>query len=114
MVKSNEGDLKEVKPKKTSRATGRTTSRAKRKITPRPSAATVRIPEYQIKLRSLWPGRLIISENTVPSGKRYEFPFYGSILTVDMKDVDGLLSRRRGTRPCCGPGEVEQKYFELA
>jgi len=110
MTAKNNGGLKEVKPK----ITDKTTPRVTRKAIPRPSAATIRILGYRIELRSLWPGRLIISGHTVPSGKRYEFPSYGFVLPVEAEDVDGLLSRRRGTRPCCGASAVEQKYFELA
>lgn len=106
MVEENEGDSKEVKPK--------TTSRTRRGTIPRPSAAATRKRKRSVRLRSLWPGRMIITAHTVPSRKRYEFPSYGSILLVEEEDVDGLLSRRRGTRPCCGATATEQKYFELA
>jgi len=68
---------------------------------------------HGILLRNLWPGRLIVKEDQVPSGSLYDFTHAGAVLEVDERDVETLLARHRRAG-CCGAGQSEQRYFELA
>lgn len=64
-----------------------------------------------VLLRSRWPGRVIVTEDMVPSGQQYVFPQGGSTVTVADEDVEALLARRRKSG-CCGAGQTEP-FFEL-
>jgi hypothetical protein len=59
---------------------------------------------------ALYPGRTVV-RNT-PSGKEYTFESNGTIMAVDSRDYDYLLSLHRGEVGCCGsPGQGETRYF---
>jgi len=96
---------KEVKPKP---------KKVKRKATSPDVSRIVAARETEpgVAMRSLWPGRLIVLEEMVPSGKRYEFSRAGAEAAVAQEDVATLLERHR-TAGCCGSGQVKQPFFEL-
>ena len=102
------GDSSEVKPKR---------KKEDKKVTPevvsKITAARVSEAEAGVALRSLWPGRLVVLEQQVPSGQRYTFSGGGDVVVIRGEDVQTLLARRR--KPgCCGAGQTEQPFFELA
>lgn len=46
------------------------------------------------------------------SGKQYEWKRAGDTVLVDVEDVEELLSKRLGTKSCCG--NEPNKIFQLA
>lgn len=48
------------------------------------------------------------------SGKSYVFNGAGSIVDVDILDVEDLLQKRQGGRQCCGGTEFGNRAFELS
>jgi len=46
------------------------------------------------------------------TGIIYQFNRAGSIVEVDRRDVENMLSKRRGTASCCG--SYSSPYFEIA
>lgn len=97
----------EVKPERKPARRKKVTSRDVSRIT----AARERT-SGKVVLRSLWPGKLIVTEDQVPSGERYVFPGGGSTVSVAEEDVPALLARQRSAG-CCGTGKAEP-FFELA
>ena len=89
----------------------------KKKVTPKDVeevfAARASKTGKGVSIRNLWPGRLIVKEDQVPSGNIYDFPHPGAVLPVAKEDVETLLARHR-LAGCCGAGKTEQKFFELA
>lgn len=53
----------------------------------------------------------VIVTGTV-TGKRYEFARAGAVVSVDVRDKDELLNKKKG-RACCG-GESNGNVFQLA
>lgn len=47
------------------------------------------------------------------SGRHYEWGRAGAIVNVDESDVPDLLSKRLGTKSCCGQQDTN-KIFQLA
>ncbi len=91
---------------------------SRKKVTPKTvdGVLAARAPKTgtpSVSIRNLWPGRLIVKEDQVPSRSVYDFPHAGSVLLVMKEDVDTLLARHR-LAGCCGAGQTEQKFFELA
>ena len=107
MAEKDEGVLpekEEVKPRK------------KKKVTPTSTDRLIAAREEKrkkepIEIRSRWPGKILVTEDTMPSGRRYVFEQGGSVVAIAPKDVDALLSRRRPVG-CCGTGRVEEPFFE--
>jgi hypothetical protein len=108
MTEKDEGVLpekEEVKPRK------------KKKVTPTSTDRLIAAREEKrkkepIEIRSRWPRKILVKEDSMPSGRRYVFPKGGSVVAVAPQDVDVLLSRRRSVG-CCGAGRVEEPFFEL-
>ena len=46
------------------------------------------------------------------SGRHYEWPFGGSQVNVDERDIPELLSKRLGGKTCCGSGDGN-RIFKL-
>jgi len=67
----------------------------------------------KVSVRSLWPGKVVVHGDNVPSGKSYVFPGAGAVVDVAEEDVRFLLARRRRVG-CCGTGVTEEPFFELA
>lgn len=103
-----EEEEEEVKPKPK--------STPKKKVTPKDAEEVIAArssKQAEVALRNLWPGRLIVKEDQVPSGNVYEFPAAGAVILVAAEDVEILLARHRRAG-CCGAGQTEQRFFELA
>lgn len=109
MPEDTEGASKksEVKPERTSTRRKRVTSKDVSRIT-----AAREKTSGKVVLRSLWPGKLIVTEDQVPSGERYVFAGGGTTVSVAEEDVQTLLARQRSAG-CCGTGKAEP-FFELA
>lgn len=91
---------------------------SRKKVTPKAvdevlAARASKAGEPSVPIRNLWPGRLIVKEDQVPSRSVYDFPHAGAIVPVVEEDVETLLARHR-LAGCCGAGKTEQKFFELA
>lgn len=60
---------------------------------------------------------LLIDSNVVVtgsvSGERYVFKGAGSVVDVDIRDVESLLEKRQGEKQCCGGTGNGNKVFEL-
>lgn len=66
---------------------------------------------YDVKnVQSLVEARIIYTGNI--TGNVYEWPKAGFIVPVDSRDVPELLSKRIGSRGCCG-SQDGNKIFEL-
>jgi hypothetical protein len=88
----------------------------KKKVTPEDAEEVIAARSSKAKevaIRNLWPGRLIVKEDQVPSRSVYEFPAVGAVVLVAEEDVETLLARHRRAG-CCGAGQTEQRFFELA
>lgn len=99
----------EVKPKRV--------VRRKKKVTPKDAdnitaARSLPSASSKTKLRSRWPGKVVVPEDRTPSGNRYVFEQSGSVVEVASEDVENLLARRRKSG-CCGAGQ-DEPFFELA
>lgn len=108
MAEKDEGvfsEEEEVKPKKKKRVTPASTARLI-------AAREEKRSKEPVEIRSRWPRKILVKEDTMPSGRRYVFSKGGSVVAVAPEDVDVLLSRRRSVG-CCGAGRVEEPFFEL-
>lgn len=81
-----------------------------------PPSASMSLAGDRISIQSLWPARLIVRDT--PSGEEYVWANAGAIETVNLADVEFLLSKNRGDVPsdrrgCCG-GDGTRIYFALA
>jgi hypothetical protein len=47
------------------------------------------------------------------TGKQYEWPKAGDVVSVDERDVPNLLSKRVGTHDCCGASPDGNHVFQL-
>lgn len=63
-----------------------------------------------VDIVSLLDARIIVT-GTV-TGRRYEFARAGAVVSVDVKDKDELLNKKKG-RACCG-GDSYGNVFQLA
>ncbi len=62
-------------------------------------------------IRSKIDANLIV--NGAISGNRYVFPKAGTIVYVDERDIDSLVSKRLGGRSCCGADTNANFLFEI-
>jgi len=66
----------------------------------------------EVAVRSVYPSRLVYVGTT--SGQRYEWEDAGAIVMVLSEDVPPLLSKRIGSKSCCGAlNEDGNKVFDL-
>lgn len=69
-----------------------------------------------VPVQSLWAGRLIVNEETTPSGNRYVWENPGAVVMVDPDDVEFLLGKNKPAgdpgEACCG-GENTRIYFTV-
>lgn len=91
-------------------------SNSKRKLTFDTSAEEVTINPTEVvntvEIRSIYSSRLKYI-GTV-SGKEYEWPSAGSVVSVNIEDAELLLSKRIGGRGCCGAvNQGGNRLFEL-
>ena len=71
------------------------------------------VSEETVLIRSKLPATITSRGGELPSGKVYVWEGAGSEVEVDRRDVDVLLSKRRGGSGCCG-GDGSYSLFELA
>lgn len=65
----------------------------------------------RVAIRSIYPSRLKYAGHV--SGEAYEWADAGAVVFVRSEDADYLLSKRIGTRSCCGgSGQDGNKVFE--
>lgn len=64
-----------------------------------------------VLIQSLYPAHL--KYVGIVSGKVYEWPKSGDIVSVDSADVADLLSKRIGARGCCGNSDGNVVFQQL-
>lgn len=65
-----------------------------------------------IRIQSLYDAHLVYVGKV--SGRQYEWVKAGDVVGVLQDDVPELLSKRVGTRSCCGEGGLGNQVFQKA
>jgi hypothetical protein len=74
-------------------------------------AAVYNVTEQKVRVRSAYPACL--KYTGLVTGERYEWKVAGTVIEVFKADVEDLLSKRLGSKACCGSPSLGNVLFVL-